>query len=92
MADHEVPDLHDLEEKIHAAHDAEDRLRHTMPNAIQPDDEKHPGMTPPSATDEAAEENAQEQPEPEERDDDEAFVESTVVEDDSPPPGDPDHA
>lgn len=98
MAEHEVPDLHDLEEKIHAAHDAEDRLMHTMPNAIHPNDSAFPGMMPPSASPQADQENAAEQPEPDEDsagerqdDDDEAFVESTVVEDDSPPPGDPDH-
>jgi hypothetical protein len=45
MAEHEGPDLHEVEEKIHAAHDAEDRLMHTMPNAIQPDDEAYGGMT-----------------------------------------------
>ena len=49
MAEHEVPDLHDVEEKIHAAHDAEDKLLHTMPNAIHPDDNAFPGMVPPSA-------------------------------------------
>ena len=43
MAEHEVPDLHDVEEKIHAAHDAEDKLMHTMPNAIHPDDSAFPG-------------------------------------------------
>jgi hypothetical protein len=93
MAEHEVPDLHDIEEKIHAAHDAEDRLMHTMPNAIHPDDSAFPGMVPPSAPPVADERNAEEQPEPDakEGDDDEAFVESAVVEDDSPPPGDPDH-
>ena len=48
MAEHEVPDLHDVEEKIHAAHDAEDKLLHTMPNAIHPDDNAFPGMVPPS--------------------------------------------
>jgi hypothetical protein len=98
MAEHEVPDLHEVEEKIHAAHDAEDKLMHTMPNAIHPDDSAFPGMVPPSAPPAAAEENAEEQPEPDrsargetEDDDEEAFVESTVVEDDSPPPSDPDH-
>jgi len=101
MAEHEVPDLHDVEEKIHAAHDAEDKLLHTMPNAIHPDDSAYPGMVPPSAPPATNEHNAEEQPEPdtEERDNDwahgeageEAFVESAVVEDDSPPPGDPDH-
>lgn len=98
MAEHEVPDLHDIEEKIHAAHDAEDRLMHTMPNAIHPDDNAFPGMMPPSASPAAVEKNEAKQPEPdpessvERRDDDEeAFVESPVVEDDSPPPGDPDH-
>ena len=101
MAEHEVPDLHDVEEKIHAAHDAEDRLMHTMPNAIHPNDSAFPGMVPPSAPPAAAEHNAEDQPEPdvethggagEARDDEEeAFVESAVVEDDSPPPGDPDH-
>jgi hypothetical protein len=95
MAEHEVPDLREVAEKIHAAHDAEDRLMHTMPNAIHPDDQAHPGMTPPSSTPAADRENAEEQPEPDQDerpdDDDEAFVESAVVEDDSPPPGDPDH-
>jgi len=94
MAEHEVPDLHDVEEKIHAAHDAENKLLHTMPNAIHPDDSAFPGMVPPSSPPAAAKQNAEEQPEPdtEERDDgEEAFVESAVVEDDSPPPGDPDH-
>ena len=98
MAEHEVPDLHDVEEKIHAAHDAEDKLLHTMPNAIHPDDNAFPGMVPPSAPAAAAEENAEEQPEPDgsargeaEDDDEEAFVESAVGEDVSPPPGDPDH-
>ena len=98
MAEHEVPDLHDVEEKIHAAHDAEDKLLHTMPNAIHPDDNAFPGKVPPSAPAAPAEENAEEQPEPDgsargeaEDDDEEAFVESAVVEDDSPPPGDPDH-
>lgn len=51
MAKHEVPDLHDVEEKIHAAHDAEDRLMHTMPNAIHPDDDAYDGMTGPSEGD-----------------------------------------
>ena len=46
MAEHEVPDLHDVEEKIHAAHDAEDKLLHTMPNAIHPDDNAFPGSGP----------------------------------------------
>ena len=94
MAEHEVPDLHDIEEKIHAAHEAEDRLMHTMPNAIHPDDSAFPGMVPPSAPPVADKHNAEEQPEPdvEERDDgEEAFVESAVVEDDSPPSDDPDH-
>jgi hypothetical protein len=98
MAEHEVPDLHDVEEKIHAAHDAEDKLLHTMPNAIHPDDNAFPGMVPPSAPAAPAAENAEEQPEPDgsargeaKDDDEEAFVESAVVEDDSPPPGDPDH-
>jgi hypothetical protein len=98
MAEHEVPDLHDVEEKIHAAHDAEDKLLHTMPNAIHPDDNAFPGMVPPSAPAAPAEKNAEEQPEPDgsargeaEDGDEEAFVESAVVEDDSPPPGDPDH-
>jgi len=94
MAEHEVPNLHDVEEKIHAAHDAEDKLLHTMPNAIHPDDSAYPGMVPPSAPPATDVENAEQQPEPgdEQRDDDdEAFVESTVVEDDSAPPGDPDH-
>ena len=97
MAEHEVPDLHDVEEKIHAAHDAEDRLMHTMPNAIHPDDSAFPGMVPPSAPASTDVENAEEQPESdqgepgEQRDDDEAFVESPAVEDDSAPSGDPDH-
>jgi hypothetical protein len=51
MAEHEVPDLHDLEEKIHAAHDAEDRLMHTMPNAIHPDEDAYGGMTGPTEGD-----------------------------------------
>lgn len=98
MSEHEAPNLREVEEKIHAAHDAEDRLMHTMPNAIHPDDAAHPGMTPPSSTPAGDRENAEEQPEPdrderaERRDDDEdAFVESAVVEDDSAPRGDPDH-
>jgi hypothetical protein len=45
MADQHGPDLHELAEKIHAAHEAEDRLLHTMPNAIQPHDEAYQGMT-----------------------------------------------
>ena len=91
MAEHEVPDLHDVEEKIHAAHDAEDRLMHTMPNAIHPDDSAFPGMVPPSAPPQADTENAEQQPEPDaestrqrQDDEDEPFVESTVVEEDSP--------
>ncbi|HEU4331787.1 MAG TPA: hypothetical protein VFR40_11770 [Lapillicoccus sp.] len=64
MAEHDVPDLHDVEEKIHAAHDAEDRLMHTMPNAIHPDDSAFPGMVPPSAPPSADAENAAKQPEP----------------------------
>ena len=64
MAEHEVPDLHDIEEKIHAAHDAEDRLMHTMPNAIHPDYNAFPGMMPPSASPAAVEKNAAKQPEP----------------------------
>ena len=51
MAEHEVPDLHDVEEKIHAAHDAEQTLLHTMPNAIQPDDEAYEGMSGPTEGD-----------------------------------------
>ena len=100
MAEHEVPDLHDVEEKIHAAHDAEVKLLHTMPNAIHPDDDAFDGMVPPSAPPAADEHQAEEQPERDGRTRDnwahgeageEAFVESAVVEDDSPPPGDPDH-
>jgi hypothetical protein len=45
MADQQGPDLHDIAEKIHAAHEAEDRLMHTMPNAIQPNDDAYQGMT-----------------------------------------------
>ena len=45
MADQHAPDLHEIAEKIHAAHEAEDRLLHTMPNAIQPHDEAYQGMT-----------------------------------------------
>ena len=45
MAEQQGPDLHDVAEKIHAAHEAEDRLVHTMPNAIQPDDDAYQGMT-----------------------------------------------
>lgn len=45
MADQHGPDLHELAEKIHAAHEAEERLIHTMPNAIQPHDEAYQGMT-----------------------------------------------
>ena len=63
MTEHEVPDLHDVEEKIHAAHDAEDKLLHTMPNAIHPDDSAFPGMMPPSAPPAADKHNAEEQPE-----------------------------
>ena len=51
MADHEVPDLNELAEKIHAAHDAEDQLLHTMPNAIQPDDDAYQGMSGPTEGD-----------------------------------------
>ena len=45
MADQHAPDLHEIAEKIHAAHEAEDRLLHTMPNAIKPHDEAYQGMT-----------------------------------------------
>jgi hypothetical protein len=87
MAEHEVPDLHDVEEKIHAAHDAEDQLLHTMPNAIQPDDDAYQGMSGPTEGDvEQVDESGRSD------DVDEAAIESTVVEDDSPPPGNPDHA
>ena len=51
MAEHEVPDLHDVEEKIRAAHQAEDKLLHTMPNAIHPDDDAYEGMTGPTEGD-----------------------------------------
>jgi hypothetical protein len=51
MAEHEVPDLHEVEEKIHAAHEAEDRLMHTMPNAIHPDDTAYEGMSGPTEGD-----------------------------------------
>lgn len=44
MDDH---DLDAVAKKIHEAHDAEDSLMETMPNAIHPDDEDHPGMNPP---------------------------------------------
>lgn len=107
MAEQKVPDLQDVEEKIHAAHDAEDKLLHTMPNAIHPDDDAYDGMTGPSEGDvekvdaqRSDDERQAESPErtPTERvqddlvdNDEEASVESAVVEDDSPPPGDPDH-
>jgi uncharacterized protein (DUF305 family) len=45
MPEQQRPDLQELAEKIHAAHDAEDRLMHTMPNAIPPHDEAYQGMT-----------------------------------------------
>jgi hypothetical protein len=45
MAEQHGPDLHEIAEKIHAAHEAEDRLMHTMPNAIQPHDDAYQGMT-----------------------------------------------
>ena len=45
MADQQRPDLHEIAEKIHAAHEAEDRLLHTMPNAIHPHDDAYQGMT-----------------------------------------------
>jgi hypothetical protein len=51
MAEHEVPDLHDVEEKIHAAHEAEDQLLTAMPNAIQPDDDAYQGMSGPTEGD-----------------------------------------
>jgi hypothetical protein len=101
MAEHKVPDLHDVEEKIRAAHEAEDRLMHTMPSAIHPDDSAYPGMVPPSASPAASQENVEEQPEPDDRvpgeageqrdEGEEPFVESTAVEDDSPRSADPDH-
>jgi hypothetical protein len=51
MAEHEVPDLHDVEETIKAARSAEDELMHTMPNAIHPDDDAYDGMTGPTEGD-----------------------------------------
>ncbi len=51
MAEHEVPDLHDVQETIRKAHEAEDRLLHTMPNAIQPDDDAYDGMSGPTEGD-----------------------------------------
>jgi hypothetical protein len=60
MADQHGPDLHEIAEKIHAAHEAEDRLLHTMPNAIQPHDDAYQGMTGPSEGDvEKVDESAQ---------------------------------
>ena len=96
MAEHEVPDLSEVAAKIHEAHDAEDQLMHTMPNAIHPDDDAYDGMTGPSEGDVTkVEDDAPSDREVavERRDDDEeASVESAVVEDDSAPPDDPDHA
>jgi hypothetical protein len=96
MAEHEVPDLSEVAEKIHAAHDAETQLMHTMPNAIHPDDDAYDGMTGPSEGDVEkvkGDSPSEHEGSGERRDDDEeAFVEAAVVEDDSAPPDDPDHA
>lgn len=42
-ADHQS--LDELAKKIHEAHDAEESLLHTMPNAIHPDDDAYQGMS-----------------------------------------------
>jgi hypothetical protein len=51
MAEHEVPDLHDVADTIQQAREAEDELLHTMPNAIQPDDDAYEGMSGPTEGD-----------------------------------------
>ncbi len=67
MTEHDLPDLHALDEKIHEARDAEDRLTTAMPNAIQPEDAEYPGVVPTSADNEVAVEEVAQEPEPPEQ-------------------------
>jgi hypothetical protein len=94
MAEHEAPDLHKVEETIREARAAEDELLHTMPNAIQPDDDAYEGMSGPTEGD-------VQEVDDRERSDDERQAEAPErtpteqVEDDvvegAAPPADPDH-
>lgn len=95
MAEHDVPDLHEVEEKIHAAHDAEDRLMHTMPNAIHPNDDAYEGMTGPTEGDvEQVDESATSDDERQAEGGDtptEQVQDDLTGEDDAPPRGGADH-